>query len=42
MNILAHADGIAWDEMLLISVLVIPLIGLVGYVVSRALQSNRR
>lgn len=41
IDAVAHAGRIAWDEMLLIAVLAVPLLVGISYVVSRVLRSNR-
>lgn len=39
--ILAHAGRIAWDEMLIIAALAVPLLLGISYVVTKVLRSNR-
>lgn len=39
--VLAHAGRIAWDEMLIMGVLGVPLLVGIGYLVARALRSQR-
>lgn len=39
--VVAHADRIAWDEMLMIGAFAIPLLLVIVYLVSRVMRSNR-